>query len=167
MAPDTQKARVNPMAATWTTAGQVRKLFKSGPPRRKDLLLDLKESLLEGLLLLHRLQKAMSKAGLPESDVQAALVLMNDAEGAGLIYLLPIPETKQLPELYGKLKKLEKDGHWSPLGIAIKQLDRDPKAPNEAVAWVHPWLTSPRAARALIKARSVMAEGQEGKSTFN
>ena len=119
--------------------------------------------------LLHKLQKAMSKEGLSENDVQAALVLIN--EGMGLIYMLPLPETKHIPELYGKLKKLEKDGHWSPLGIAIKQLDRetaDQKDPmSGAVVWVHPWLTSPRAARALIKARSIMAEGQEGKSTFN
>jgi hypothetical protein len=162
----------NLMASTWTKAGMVRRAFKAGKPRQKDLLLTPKRAMFEGYILLSEIQDAMSKAGLSANDVQAALVFMTqDSPGADLIYVAPIPETKQLPELYSKVKKLEKDGGWVPLGIAVKQVDREayePKDPRSgAVVWVQPWLTNPRAARALLKARSAFAEGEEGKSAFD
>lgn len=162
------------MAATWTKAGTVRRAFKAGRQRQKDLILTPTKAMFEGYILLTDIQAAMTNAGLSAKDVQVALVLMTqDSSGTDLIYVLPIPETKRLPELHGKLKRLEKEGGWVPLGVAIKQLDheaRDPEDPKSgAVAWVQPWLTNPRAARALIEARSAMAaeDIKEGRHAFN
>ncbi len=160
----------NPMAATWTKAALVRRAFKAGPPRRKDLVLAPTRAMFEGCILLNGLQVAMRDAGLSEKDVQAALILMSPPGGdADLVNILPIPETKRLPELYAKVKKLEAEG-WLPLGAAIKQIDReayDPKDPKSgAVMWVQPWLTNPRATRALFAARAAFGEGSE-TATFN
>lgn len=38
---------------------------------------------------------------------------------------------------------------------------------SKGVMWVEPFLTGPRAVRALIEARRVCGDGKEGKSTFN
>ena len=167
-----EEKSTNLMASTWTKAAKVRRAFKAGKKRQKDLVLTPERAMLEGYMLLRDIQKAMSEAGLSEKDVQAALVLMTtDSSGTDLIYAAKIPEMKYLPELYGKLRKLEKEGHWVPLGVALKQFDReaydarDPK--SGAVVWDQPWLMNPRAARALIAARNAIAEDREGKGTFS
>jgi hypothetical protein len=159
----------NLMAGTWTKAAKVRRAFKAGRQRQKDLLLTPERAMFEGYILLREIQTAMRDAGLPEADVQTVLVLMTtDTSGADLIYAAPIPETKQLPVLYRKLKKLEKEGQWIPLGIVVQQLDREEKDPkSKGAVWVEPWLTGPRAVRALIAARGAVSDNREGKSTFS
>lgn len=168
-----EEKSANLMAGTWTKAAKVRRAFKAGRQRQNDLLLTPRRAMFEGYILLHEIQDAMREAGLSENDVQASLVLMTTepSEGSDLICVLPIPETKRLPQLYGKLRKLETEERWVPLGIAIQQLDReayDPRDPKSgAVVWVQPWLANPRAARALITARNAIAEHKEGKSAFS
>lgn len=166
-------ASTNPMAGTWTKAAKVRRRFKAGRQRTTDLVLTLERSMFEGYILLRDIQQAMSGEGLPETDVQAALVLLaDDSAGTDFINVVPIPEVKQMLTLKDKLDKLEKKSCWTPLGVAIKQRDReaeanDPKNPRSgAVVWVQPWLTNPRAARALIQARTAFAEHREGQITF-
>lgn len=167
-----EEKSANLMAETWTKAAKVRRAFKAGKKRQKDLLLTPERAMFGGYIRLIEIRKAMAEVGLPASDVQAALVLMTtDNAGADLIYATPLPETKRLPELSGKLKKLEKEGKWVPLGIVIQQRDReacDPKDPKSIGAmWVEPWLTGPRAVRALTAARNAIAKGEEGKIDFN
>jgi hypothetical protein len=109
----------------------------------------------------------MSEAGLSKDDVQAALVLVTPEtpDMENLIHVLPIPQPKKLPELFAKVEKLDKPGKILPLGIAVRQLDRETE--SGAVVWVQPFLTGPRAESALKVARSAFAEGKQGRSTFN
>jgi hypothetical protein len=80
-------------------------------------------AILEGSIVLHDLQNAMREARLSEDDVKAALVLISDAGEHDLIYVASLPPTVEcLPEIYGKVKKLE--GVWRPLGLVFVQTDR-------------------------------------------
>jgi hypothetical protein len=163
----------NPMASKWTKAGMVRRAFKAGRPLQKDRVLTPRQAIWEACSLRESLYEAMRKAGLSADDVQAAIVLMTPEAAASvdLIYVFPIPQTRDLPELFGKVTKLEKTEKVIPLGIAIRQVDReryDPKDPKSgAVVWVQPFLANARAARALIQARNLFADGSGGKGTFN
>jgi hypothetical protein len=167
------KAKANPMAATWTKAGKVRRAFKAGRQRVKDRVLTPTAAIYEACILLDELRNAMVEAKLSKDDVQAALVLMTpETPGReNTIYVLPIPQPKKLPELFAAVGKVEKPGKILPLGIAVRQLDHEAKNPRDpksgAVVWVQPFLTGPRAEKALIKAREIFAEGTGGKSTFN
>jgi hypothetical protein len=162
-----QRKAANPMAATWTKAGTVRRLFKAGRQRTKDRVLTPIAAIYEACLLLDALRNAMSEAGLSKDDVQAALVLVTPEtpDMENLIHVLPIPQPKKLPELFAKVEKLDKPGKILPLGIAVRQLDRETE--SGAVVWVQPFLTGPRAESALKVARSAFAEGKQGRSTFN
>lgn len=158
------------MASTWTKAAIVRRKFKAGRQRQTDLVLTPTRAVLEGYILLHELQKAMVEAGLPEEDVHAALVLITPGVPGGVdkIYVLPFPDMNRLPELYGKVRKLHDAAGVVPLGIVVSQTDRETQDPKSTGAvWVQPWLTGTRAARALLKARQVCANGGEGESKFN
>ena len=161
----------NPMAGTWTKAAKVRRAFKAGRPLQKDRVLSTNAAIYEACILLDSLRTAMGAAELPVEDVRACLVLVTpeapDLEN--VVFVVPIPEPNKLPELFANVAKVAKVGAVLPLGIAVWQKDRDPKAPSGAVAWVQPFLTGPRAESALRKARQIVAEGKgkEGKSTFN
>ena len=159
----------NLMAATWTKAAVVRRAFKSGRQRQKDLLLTPTRAILEGSIVLHELQTAMRDAGLLEEDAKAALVFVSDAGSSDLIYVAPLPEVEGLANLSGKIKALQ--GVWRPLGLVFWQRDREAEIPGDpksgAVGWVQPWLTDQRSARALIAARDVVSKGQDGQQSFN
>jgi hypothetical protein len=167
------KAKANPMAATWTKAGKVRRAFKAGKPRQKDLNLAPRPAIWEACLLRENIGAAMTGAGLSADDVQVAIVLMTPDASSGVdwVHVLPIPQTKDLPELFTKVAKLEKADHVVPLGVAIRQIDREayePKDPKSgAVVWVQPFLVNPRAARALIAARQIFADERGGKGEFS
>jgi hypothetical protein len=162
-----QSRPVNPMAATWTKAGKVRRSFKAGRQRVKDRILSPNVAIHEACILLDALRAAMVEAGLSKDDVQAALVLVTpetpDMENA--IYVFPIPQPKKLGELFAKVEKLAKPGKIIPLGIAVRQVDRESE--TGAVVWLHPFLTGPRAESALKQARGDFADGKGGRSNFN
>jgi hypothetical protein len=164
-----QEKRANPMAGTWTKAAKVRRMFKAGRPRQKDRVLRPEQAIYEACLLLDDIRAAMRGAGLSADDVRAALVLMTPetAEGVDFIHVLRIPPPKKLPELFVKVSKAQKSGAVLPLGIVIGQEDHEVTDGIKGVMWVEPFLTGPRAVRALIEARRVCGDGKEGKSTFN
>jgi len=161
-----EPAQKNLMASTWTKAAMVRRKFKAGPQRKKDYVLTPLRSILEGAIMLHELQIAMKDAGLLESDVQAALVLRLTPSEPGKpneTHLQPIPGTENLHLLYGRVKKLEARGRVEPLGLVIKQNDREARGPEgEAVVWVQPWLVDIQASLALLamRQRTVSRSGE-------
>lgn len=162
-------AKPNLMAATWTKASKIRRIFKAGRPRQSDLVLSPTKAVLEGCAVLHELRTKMSEAGLSEDDAQAALVFVSDAGTHDLIQVFPIPPVEGVPGLYGKAKKLGEG--WRPLGIILWQMDReaaDPKVQDSgAVIWAQPWLADQRSARALLAARDKAASLEEGRYEFD
>jgi hypothetical protein len=153
-----------------TAAARVRRAFKSGRPRVKDRLLSTTAGIYEACQLLDGLRNAMEKAELSKHDVQAAVVLMTpETPGKeNAIYVLPIPEPGELPKLFQNIAAVEAPEKVLTLGIAIKQRDHEAKSlEDKAVAWVHPFLTGPRAESALKSARTWFAAGKEGRTTFN
>jgi hypothetical protein len=161
------KPKANPMASTWTRAGKVRRAFKAGRQRVKNLVLTPTVAIHESCILLDELRNAMREADLSADDVQAALVLVTPETPSreDMVYVLRIPQPGKLSELFANVAKLEKPGKILPLGIAIRQVDQDSE--TGAVVWVQPFLTGPRAERALIQARKLFADGSGGKSEFN
>lgn len=155
-------ANKNPMAGTWTKASEVRRKFRAGKPRQNDLVIAATRSVLEGNILLYGVQEEMRNKGLSEKDVDAALILITPESSGDFIYVVPFPEIKRLPEMYGKVQRLEKAEGVLPLGVAIRQEDRESE---ETVVWVQPWLVNPRAVRAANKARR-MFEQNETKGEF-
>ena len=151
------------MAGTWTNAGEVRRKFKAGKPRQKDLLIAPTQSVLEGYILLDQVRNAMREKGLSENDIEGALVLITPESSADVVYVLPFPEVKKLPYLYGGVQRLDSAEHVVPLGIVIRQEDREAE---ETVVWVQPWLVNPRAIRAASRARRMFEHDEAGKSEF-
>src|ERR1700721_1581781 len=121
------KASANPMAATWTKAGKVRRSVKAGRRLQKDRVLTPTVAIFEACILLDALRNAMREADLLEDDVRAALVLVTpETHGReDMIYVLRIPQPGKLSELFANVAKLEKPGKILPLGIAIRQVDQD------------------------------------------
>jgi hypothetical protein len=160
---------LNPMSATWTKAGKVRRAFKAGRQRQKDLRYDSERAILEARILLIEIRRAMLEAEIFKygEDVRAALVLMTpDDAKADTVYILQMPrKLEDLPELSAKVAKHEKAEKAVPLGVAIWQRDREA---NHSDVWIQPWLVNPRAALAAIAARKafIESEGRETKSTF-
>jgi hypothetical protein len=161
------------MAAHWTKAGKVRRAFKAGRQRQKDRVVNTTVAIYEACILLDELRNAMRAEDLSPDDVQAALVLVTpETPGReNAVYVLPIPQPTKLPHLFATVAKVEKPGKVLPLGIAIRQVDReaeDSKDPKSGAAvWVQPFLTGPRAETALLQARKLFADGSGGKSTLN
>jgi hypothetical protein len=162
------------MAATWTKVSKVRRAFKAGPPRKKDIEYEIEEAVLQGYSALLEIRKAMVQAEILTSaeDVKAALVLMTSSpeSNAGLVSLLAIPRTiKNLPGLSSEAEKLAKKGAMVPLGVAFWQRDREADPKNSKAVWVQPWLVNPRALRAAIAAREAFEEsdGEETNNTFD
>jgi|SRR5579872_464289 len=162
-----QRGATNPMAETWTKAGKVRRLFKAGKPRQKDLSYDSERAILEARIIFLEIRRAMIQAEIKTvgEDVRAALVLMTlDNAKVDRIYLLPIPRRlEDLSELSTKVAKHEKAERVVPLGVAIWQKDRE--ADDSVDVWVQPWLVeTPRAKQAAIAARKAY-EGSGGTQT--
>lgn len=162
------------MAATWTKAGQVRRAFKAGPPRRKDRVVSPDVAVHEACILRIQLRRAMTQAGLSGDDVQVGLALMtpNTPDKEDAVYLLgPVPEPKRLPELFAELAKIGKQADMLPLGIVIRQVDREvygTKSDKEqAAVWPQPFLTGDRATKALKRAGQMFMDGITGKGTFS
>jgi hypothetical protein len=164
-----RRESANLMSATWTKASKVRRAFKAGKKRKNDIVLTPKRAMFEAYILLGEVRDAMREAGLPESDVQAALVLLmkDGSPGVDLIYIARIPDTQHIPELNRKLKALEKEGPWDPVGVILMQLDREADPKSGSAVWGQPWLVNPRAARALFEAGKAAAAGKEGKLAFS
>ncbi len=159
----------NPMAATWTKAAKVRRAFKVGRQRQKDRVLTPVAAIHETCILLDSLRNAMDEAGLSREDVGAAVVLVTPEtpDRENLVYVLKVPPPKELPKLFLEVAKIEKPGKILPLGVALWQLDRERDPKDGGVVWMHPFLTGPRAERALIRARQIFQEGAGGKGSFN
>jgi len=161
----------NLMAGTWTKAATVRRKFKAGPPRRKDLEYDMERAVIECRILFTQIRKEMIQAGIFTSeDSRVALVLMTpdtDTAEVGRVHVLPVPRKLEgIPELGAKAVRLEKSEKVVPAGVAFWQKDRE--ADNSVEVWIQPWLTSSRAARALDAARKAFkdSDGKETHSTF-
>jgi hypothetical protein len=158
----------NLMALTWTRAAKVRRAFKAGRTRQKDLVLTPLRAILEASIFMDGLRAAMREAGLSDEDVRVGLVLMD--EDNDWIYVSPIPrELDGLPKMYGKIKKLE--GSWRPLGIVCGQRDRETEThggPEAWTAWGQQWLTDMRSVKALLFARDAAGiKGGEGLHKIN
>ena len=156
----------NPMQSTWTKASKVRRAFKAGKPREKDLIFDVETAVLTCRWLFIEIRKERSVAGIKKwaEDVQVALVLVTpESSKADRAYILPIPQGLEgLPALNEEAEKLERTHRVIPLGAAFWQRDRD--AADEVDTWVQLWLTGPRAARASDAARKAFKES-DGKET--
>jgi hypothetical protein len=165
-----KRGATNRMADTWTKAGKVRRLFKAGKPRQKDLQYDSERAILEAQVVFLEIRKAMLQAEIKTvgEDVRAALVLITpDNAKVDRVYLVPIPRRlEDLSELSAKVAKLEKAESVVPLGVVIWQKDRE--ADDSVDVWVQPWLVNPRAALAASEARKAfkIAGGKETDSTF-
>jgi hypothetical protein len=167
-----KRGATNPMAATWTKAGKVRRLFKAGKPRQKDLTYDSERAILEARIVFVEIRKAMMQAEIRTvgEDVRAALVLMTpDNAKVDRVYLVPIPRgLEALSELSAKVAKHEKAEGVVPLGVAIWQ--KDSEADDSVDVWVQPWLVeTPRAKQAAIAARKAYeeSEGEETETLFS
>lgn len=155
----------NLMESTWTKAAIVRRKFKAGKKRQKDLEYDLERAILEARILFIEFRAAMLKEGIPTSAryARAALVLMTpDESDVNRVSALSVPrDLDGLPELADRAARLERAEKVVPLGVAIWQ--RDPEA-GEQVAWVHPWRVNQRAQQA-AKAAEKAFVASEGKDT--
>jgi hypothetical protein len=163
MAPQLSKPQAkNLMAATWTKAAKVRRAFKAGRQRQKDLVLTPTRALFEGSIVLHELQVAMQTAGLSEEDVKAGLVFMSESGS----YAVPIPPPSNLPAAFDAVRNLE-GGGWRPLGLVLCQLDREVDSKNGSITWVQPWLVGAEPTRLLIAAAAQIASGTYGAHSMN
>ena len=114
-----QPKEKNLMAGTWTKAAKVRRVFKGGAPRKRDLVLSPSAALLEGAAVFHYLQAAMREAGLPEEDAKASLVLVTGFEADDDIHVVEALRIEELPKSYEEIKALE--GLWLPVGLTFWQ----------------------------------------------
>lgn len=160
----------NLMASTWTEAAKVRRAFNAGPRRKSDLKFDdIEEAVLAAYTSFLDLRKEMKRAGLPQRDVRAALVLMTAFyEGppinGGVVTLLAIPDTLvTLSDLLKETERRTKSGAMAPLGLAFWQRDKDSKAKVSKNVWVQSWRVDPRVQRAADAARQAFEES-DGKS---
>jgi hypothetical protein len=171
MAQAKQANSKNLMAKTWTKAGMVRRRFKAGKPRQKDLVYDCENAAMHGYMLLLEVRKAMLEEGITTGteDVRAALVLVTpDSAKVNRIYLLAIPpRLANLPSLAAKASQLERREKVVPLGVAVWQRDREPT--DEQIVWIQQWLVEgPRAELASREAQKAfkISEGKETETAF-
>ncbi len=118
----------NLMAGTWTKAATVRRKFKAGPPRRKDLEYDMERAVIECRILFIQIRKEMLQAGIMSDDARVALVLMTPVwkEGVGRVHVLPVPRKLDgIPGLYAAAAKLENSEKVVPAGVAFWMKDRE------------------------------------------
>ena len=140
------------MASTWTAAAMVRRAFKAGAPRRKDLILSVDRAVVEAWALCNELKSAMRAVSLSREDIRAALVLLTgdlDDERQEKIYVFPVPDMAGLPTLHEKVMKLKKETNVFPLGVVFAQYDRETATPDVPAVWVQPWLVFQNASRAM------------------
>jgi hypothetical protein len=147
------------MEKSLTAAASVRRSFKAGPPRRKDLCLTPARAVVEAWALCDELQTTMRRLGLSKGDVHAALVLLTPNttnEREDTIHVYPVPDMAGLPALYEKVMELQAGTAVSPfganvfpLGVVFKQFDREAEHSQGPEVWVHPWLVFPNASLAL------------------
>jgi len=166
---DSIQSETNPMAATWTKAGKVRRAFKAGRPRQKNRIVSPTVAIHEACILLHELRGAMHAEGLLENDVQAALVIVTPEtpDRENFVYLQVIPDPKRLPDLFASVRKIEKPEKMFIMGILLKQRDREL---GKDVVWPHHYLIGESAQKAMRKAGEMFQElerGSGGKAAFN
>ena len=158
----------NLMAATWTKASKVRRAFKSGKKRQKDLVLTPRRAVIEAYGVLHELRAAMALAGLSEDDANGALVFLNEDQDADSGYVVPLPKPEQMPVPYATARRLEEQTGWLPIGLVLHQRDHealDPADPKSgAYLWAQQWVMSERSTKALLIARERVANTQAGSA---
>jgi len=166
-----QKVGANPMAATWTKAGKVRRAFKTGRQIQKNRVLTPTVAIYEACILLDEIRHAMSEAHLSPDDVQAALVLVTPEtpDRKNWVYVLVVPPPEKLPELFANVEEIERPGKVWPLGILLRQVDREAQKEDKVpvAVWPRPFLTGDRATRALKKAGELFLTGSGGKNSFD
>ncbi len=150
----------NLMAGTWTKAALVRREYKAGRPRQKDRVITPLVAIHEACILLDDLRNAMRERDLPVEDVRAAIILMVPnfpTPDRDAVHVLRVPEPNDLPDLFKRAADVATTGAVRPLGLAVWQMDREL---GDAVAWVQPFLTGPRAVAALREAKRAFAKGE-------
>ena len=155
-----------------STAAFVRRSFKAGPPRRKDLFIAPARAVVEAWALCDEIKAMMRRVGLTREDAQAALVLLTgdrEDERREKIYVYPVPDMAGLPALYEKAMALGVGEEpyvfpnvW-PLGVVFKQFDRQSDTPEVPEVWSHPWLVFPNASRALLAVEQRYADMGPGE----
>ncbi len=156
----------NLMAATWTKAAKVRRAFKSGKKRRKDLVLTPRRAVIEAYVVLHELREAMARAGLSETDANGALVFLSEFQSSDSAYVIPLPAPERMPEPYATARRLEEQLGWRPIGLILHQRDHEAFTPADpksgAYLWAQQWVISDRATKALLDARKLVANTKAG-----
>jgi hypothetical protein len=159
----------NLMSSTWTKAAKVRRAFKAGRQRQKDLIYSMERAVIECRIVFLSIRKATVDAGIfGGEDVKVALACMTP-EGSELntVYLLPLARgIDGLAGTYAKAERLEKEENVVPLGVVLWQRDREA---NDAIdVWVQSWLVGPRATLASNVARGAFEKSpdQETRATF-
>lgn len=151
------------MAATWTKAAKVRRVFKAGRPLRKDRVLSPTMAIHEACILQERLRAAMGEAALPVEDVRIALVVMvpNYVPERDVVHVLRIPEAGDLPVLFRRVEEINETGRVQTLGLGVWQMDRET---GSAAGWIQPFLTGARAVNGMAKARKILLDSEGGES---
>jgi hypothetical protein len=152
-----------------TAAAAVLRAFRAGPSRRKSLDLSPDRAVVEAWALCSDLRGMMRRTGLHEEDAQATLVLLTGSiadEREELIRGYAVPDMASLPELYEKVKALERETNVFPLGVVFKQYDREKERPEEPELWVEPWLVFANATRALSTVEKRFAGLRHGEDIF-
>lgn len=158
-APVNKTEETNPMAATWTEASKVRRLFRTGK-RRKDRVLTPNVAIYETCILLDDIRSEMHARGLSVDDVSAYLVVASEPKPGDAMVLgkvIPIPPPKRLPEVFRKVEAIKVPRM---LGIIFHQRDRDPRAKAPFVVWVHPFMTGALAVGVLQEAKDRVTRGK-------
>lgn len=130
----------NLMSSTWTKAAMVRRSFKAGRQRQKDLDYTVDHAIHEACILLIEIRKEMLLAGIrtANEDLRALFILVSDSKGGPLVDYEPMPTNfNALPEFAAKVLAKEKAERARPLGVAIEMRDREAK---DKSIWVHSWL---------------------------
>ena len=155
----------NPMAATWTRAGKVRRAFKAGRRLKKDRVVTPTVAIHEGCILLERIRGAMREADLREEDVRVAVVLMvpNYVAARDSVHVLLIPESGELPGLFRRVEEIDAAGRVQTLGLGVWQMDRET---GKAEGWIQRFLTGTRAGNGITKARKILLDCEGGEGGF-
>jgi hypothetical protein len=134
------KPKENLMASTWTKAAVVRRKFKAGPRRQRDIEYDVERALLECRILYTELRNAMVTAGIKTGavDVSVGIILTAppDAEIRFVEVLSAGGDMEAFAKQAMKAAWLEKQHKVFPIGAAFWQRDRES---GTGEVWIRSW----------------------------
>ena len=77
-----------------------------------------------------------------------------------MVRVLRIPDSENLPALFRRVEEIEEEGRVQTLGLGVWQRDRETES---NAGWIQPFLTGPRAANGIAKARKMLVEEEGGE----